>query len=249
MACHSKIVLDVVPFYGGIENIYIPYSYLDRSILGYQHWYAFRENYEETLPDGSVARALDPKHLARKVSPFTTLAYQRFLAERRSFVECITTDSEADSYQRKKADLFDSDRSAGRIVTALADFAHAFGSRTKTFLELVSSLSGSTLALTNLSVYADRARKACADAGYSVTCRSYHDDYRDVYSFDNIIYLESPIVKPYLLLDVEARVRKDANVFHMIGDAKVDEYLSGRIKSHIAEIEDFVSALWSAKNG
>src|SRR5579859_23619 len=51
-----KILVDIVPFTAQIQYLYCPLALISRTILGYQHWYSFRENNSELLADGSIVR-------------------------------------------------------------------------------------------------------------------------------------------------------------------------------------------------
>lgn len=249
-----RLILDIAPFYGDIRSIYFPFSYLDRQILGYQHWYAFRENNLEEALNGKVVGAHDVGLLAGKVAPHSRITFPDLMAAHRKFVECRTTLIEAVTYADKRENLFARYRSPGPIITRLADCAHGFESRLQTFQDLVSSLDGHVLVLTNLATAknagcARKARTAAALAGKPVTARTYYDACMDVDQFDHVVFLESPIVRGYLLLDVEARVRPDARVWHMVGDAKVDAFLSSRIRGEMSAMNEFVRALWEAQDG
>ncbi len=246
-----RLVLDIAPFHGAIRSIYFPFSYLDRAILGYQHWYAFRPNNLEEAVNGEPVEAHDAALIAGKVAPHSAIAYQRLLASQRRWVECVTTPEEEARYAARREELFATHKTPGPIVTRLADTTHAFESRMTVFRDLVSELSGSVLALTNLAdaKHAGSARKArfeALKAGREVTARSYYDDCADVAAFDHVVYLESPIVNSHLLLDVEARVRPDAQVWHFTADAKVDVFLSSRIREEMTVMNEFAAALWSA---
>jgi hypothetical protein len=99
--------------------------------------------------------------------------------------------------------------------------------------------------LTNLKSYAKAAEKIASDAGLDITATSYQLGVDG--DFDNCIYLESPIVKSYYLLDIESRLRPDCRVFHILGDTKVDQYLYKALIDEITQIDEFTQELSSAK--
>jgi hypothetical protein len=240
MQTRIRAVVDVVPFTLATEYVYTPYSYLGRALLGYPHYYAFRENYAELAPDGRRVRAHDPDVIARKVAPVSHIEYECFTRPRET-VECPVTPEEAARYAALRAELFARERSPQRIVTALADLVHAFDSRLERLREYASGLDGPVLALTNLGTYAEQARRVAG-----VRAVSYQGFVGVPEGTAHVIYLESPIVKSYLLLDVEAALPPGVEVHHFRGDSKVDLYLAGRLDRELGQIDDLAIHLREA---
>lgn len=237
-----KALVDIVPFTLDIEHLYTPLSYLDRSILGYAHNYAFRENYQELGDDGIVRNAHDFDVLAQKMKSVCRISYDGFLCRNRHLIECSTTDEEKVCYAQRREGLFGKETNPGRIVTRLADTVHAFDSRLKCLVDLLSELQGSTVVYTNLASYAKRAENEAKRAGFQVKATSYQLGTQE--RFDNVIYLESPIVNSYYLLDAEAALRPDCNVHHFRGDTKVDLYLYGQIDHELQQIDGLTKELY-----
>lgn len=238
-------VVDIVPFTLAIEYIYTPMAFLGRDILGYAHYYAFRENYHEVDEQGVTCRAHDYKILAPKVATVSDIGYSGFLNPRRQTVLAQSSDSENLEYQEVRDRLFASDLAGSKVVTRLADCVHAFQSRTDTLLEVLGGLQGSSLVLTNLSSYAQRLNTIFKSAGFT---RAHATSYQMARAsgFDNIVYHEAPIVKSYLLLDVEAAAHEGVNIVHIRGDSKVDSYLYDLLHSEINQINAFTEVLHEA---
>lgn len=244
--CPVKALADIVPFTLDIQYLYTPFSILGRDILGYSHYYAFRENYNEVDADGNMRFSHDFDLLSDKIAPFVEIDYPQFLCRDRQTVEAPIADSEMSQYQQVRDELFKAKEfSPQRVVTKLADMVHAFESRQKTLIDLVARLKGKTVVLTNLASYAKQAQKACKDAGLEVTATSYQ--LGTIGDFDNCIYLESPIVKTYFLLDVESRMRDNCKVFHVLGNSKVDQHLHRTLIDELNQINDFTQELYRAK--
>ena len=242
-----KAVIDIVPFTLDIEYLYTPYSYLGRDILGYAHYYAFRENYHEMDVQGQVRNALDFDLLAAKVEPYSEIDYSAFLCLNRQTISFESSQKEHDSYQAKRDELFAKDDFSPRVaITELADLAHSFKSRKDALIQLLGTLTGKTLILANLSGYAKKAEKAAHKAGFTDVVATSYQLGADG-DFDNCIYLESPIVKSYFLLDAESKLSSDCNVFHLLGDTKVDQYLYGKLEDELSQINQFTKELYRAK--
>jgi len=249
MQVGHRALVDIVPFTLDVQYLYTPFCYLGRDILGYSHYYAFRENYYEKGEDGIVRSAHDLDVLAAKIASVSDVTYDAFLCRDRATVKCPMTDAEQDEYAARKAELFTKYKSPRKIITRLADAAHAFQSRTDALLALLSELRGHTVIYANLGTYAKKARAAARNAGVDngATFTSYQAGV--IGEFDNCIYLESPIVKSYFLLDAESRLPNHCRVFHFLSDAKVDVYLHGELDHELRQIDGLAQELHKLKNG
>lgn len=241
-----KAIIDIVPFTLDIQYLYTPFSHLGREILGYAHYYAFRENYHEADSNGVTRFSHDFDLLAEKVAPYSEIDYGSFLCPSRGVVSFASTTEEMASYQALRDKLFEAKTFSPSVtITKLADHAHALGSRSTALLNLLSRLTGRTVILTNLKSYAQATQRAVNAAGLEAVATSYQLGFSG--DFDNCIYLESPIVKSYYLLDVESRLRSDCKAFHILGDTKVDQYLYKALIDEITQIDKFTQELSHAK--
>ena len=250
----DRILTDIVPFTESVEYLYTPYSYLGREILGYPHWYAFRENYQEIDASGKVVNALDFDVLARKAATVTRIDYAHFLAQDRHVVPVTETDGELTRYADKRELLFakaaentEGNYSPQKIITRLADLTHSFDSRMRALLDLAATLKGETVIFTNLLSYAKTAQRALKAAGHD-HCRatSYQIGDPGISTARNVVYMESPIVHAFYFLDVESAIRDDCSVYHMLGETGVDKHLHTLITHEITQIDGFTTALWEA---
>lgn len=249
MQVQTKAIVDIVPFTEDIQYLYTPLSFLSRSILGYAHYYAFRENYQEMDEAGIIRSAHDYDVLAGKMKGVCQCDYNGFMLRNRTVVDCPITADEQAQYDARREELFGVEKSPQRIVTRLADTAHAFQSRTDRLLDVLAECAGQTLVLCNLASYAKRAQAAAKSAGFrNVMTTSYQVAMREeLASFDNVVYLESPIVNSYYLLDVEAALPTHCNVYHFLGDAKVDKYLFSEIDRELRQIHGLTKELYRVR--
>lgn len=244
----AKAIVDIVPFTLDIQYLFQPMHYLGRDLLGYAHYYAWRENYHEMDESGQVRKAHDFDLVASKIKGVVQIDYPQFLCPQRQTIEFQSTASELEQYAALKAELFEAEEFSPQVtITKLADFAHSLQSRTDALLDLLSTLPGSTLVYTNLSDYAKRAVSTAKKAGFKITGTSYQVG--STKQFDNVIYLESPIVKSYFLLDAESRIQGDCNVYHLLGDTKVDRYLYGQLVHELTQINEFTKELYCVSRG
>jgi len=260
MQIEHKAVVDIVPFTLDIQYLYTPLAYLDRAILGYAHYFAWRENYYEQDGDGLVHSSHDFDIVAGKMKSACRITYPAFLCQNRKTVDVESTEQEKRAYAEKKEQLFAKYTTPQPIVTRLADLTHAFDSRSDRLVELLATLRGKTLVLTNLGIYAKRLRKRLRDAGIKqVRITSYqHGVPRQKRragqlpfsmpedNYQNCIYFESPIVKSYFLLDVESLLSPDCAIFHFRSDMKVDRHLYGLLDHELRQIDGLTKELYHA---
>lgn len=224
-------MVDVTPFCESIESLYMTWRYIDRTILGYQHHYAFAGGHYEKHGD-KIVSSLDFDLNASKIAPHCELRKSP-VRSNRQVITCKYTDEEQQEYQEKRASLFSTKKSPQPIITGLADLVHAFETRRKAILDCSS---GNTLVVVNVNSYArwfkDRGRNACTYAK-SV----------DPSAFDRIVFAEPPIVYTYRRLHIESKASDDCEVVDVRGDSKVDTYLCDRIAKETGDIGRFCRIL------
>lgn len=239
--CGSVYITDIVPFTLSIEYIYCTYALISRGILGYPHYYAWRENYQE-LVDGVICGSHDHHVVARKVADFSSVDYPCFTESTRRIVEYSQTDQERIDYQLLKTSLFSTETSPTRIVTALADHDHATESRLKCVLSALDGLTDTSV-YCNLQSYATKLNKAIRKAGLKASAYSYA---KGATSAHNIVYAEAPIVKSYLMLDAESQLNPET-ITHIRGSSGVCNYLNNRLFEEIGAIDGFTRELYKRR--
>ena len=121
-------VVDDHPFMGKRKMFwfYFPWSFFDKSLLGYPHSYAFRdaeptENYDP----------YDPDMLAQKVSSATKIDYKRFFNFEIEEVDYELTIEEHEEYQKLKEKLFEEEKDHRPIIRKLKEFVDKTESKQK----------------------------------------------------------------------------------------------------------------------
>jgi hypothetical protein len=224
-------------------------SFLGKDILGFSSYHAWKEGYQEIDGAGLVRSSHDFELVAEKLKEFCGIDYSAFKQPDRTIVEFESTRSEHEQYEALKTEIFSAvDFEPGPAITRLADLVHAFDTRIGTLVDLVSTLEGSTLLYTNLKSYATKALAAAKKAGLKgVSATSYQIGSAE--KFDNVIYLESPIVNRHFFLEAEANIQNGANVYHFRGDTKVDNLLYDETAMRLDEVHNFTEELYRAIHG
>lgn len=234
-----RILVDIVPFTADVQYLYCPLAFIDRGILGYQHWYSYRENNLEGTPEGPV-RAFDYQILARKLAPHVEIDYAEFVGAQVQTVDCPMDPTEAAEYQALRDRLFAENRTASPIITTLADWTNIRPTRYAVLRDLLTGLSGRTVICTNLASHNRRLEKVVS----GVDVKSFYDSNGDEHQYDNVILFEAPIVRGYLFLDVLANIRPDCNVYlFRCPNATVDKLLYKRMHGEFTGINGFTKIL------
>jgi len=234
-----KLLVDIVPFTADVQFLYCPLAFIDRGVLGYQHWYSFRENNLEETVEGPV-RAFDYHLLARKLAPNAGIDYEEFVGSQVQTIDCQLTAGEASEYQILRDRLFAENKTASPIITALADWTNIRPDRYAKLREILSGLTGRTVCYTNLGGHNQRLRKAIP----GIEAKSFYDANGDEDQFDNIILFEAPIVRGYLFLDVLANVRSDCKIFFFRANTTVDKLLYNRMHGEYVALNEFSRVLY-----
>lgn len=233
-----KVMIDIVPFTSGVEYLYSPLAFIDRGILGYQHWYSYRENNWEQQGNNRV-RAHDFDLLAAKLAEHADIDYADFLGNQVVTVDCSMTKFEAAEYKQLRDRMFEENKTASPIITTLADWTNIRESRYAALGSLLTR-PGNTAVYTNLAGHNKRLQKRFP----GVNAKSFYDTNGDEGQYDRVILFETPIVRGYLFLDVIANVRPDCEIYIFRSDSTVDRMLYKRVFEEYNQINALASALY-----
>lgn len=222
-------LLDATPFCESIESLYITWRYVDRQILGYQHHYAFAGGHAERHGD-KIVSSLDFDLNVSKIAPHCRIE-KNPVRENRRVVRCEHTLAERQAYRDNRERLFATKKTPQPIITELADLVHAFDSRWK----VVESFRGA-IVIVNLDSYAHRYRQRGFVAG------TYAKP-PNVTQAKKIVFAEPPIVYTHRRLHIEMAAPVDCEIIDVRGDAKIDDYLGGRIDQETRDVGLFCRKL------
>ena len=240
--CKQKFLIDIIPFSTEIKYLYLPWSYLDRSVIGHQHFYAFRENNFEQTESGRTVRSHNFGHLASKLAPHTIIDYEKFFTQEKELVEYKLNEEEREGYQEKKEKLFKEYNNPQPIITRLADYTNTRQSGYQELIKLVQQLGGDTIIYTNLKKH----NKKISNLFSTLRVRTYYTANGDEGNADNIILFETPITKGYLFLDVVTNLKPSCKVYIFKSDAKIDGYLYRKMRDEYDALNKFASKLKEA---
>lgn len=242
-AVQSVYLVDIIPFCEDIQYLYMPWRYINRSILGYAHYYAFRENYAEMQADGTIVRAHDHGHLSKKLAPHCRVERPAALIAQRQRIEVSSSEAEQKDYSELRNQLFEIHTTPQPIITRLADYSHASASRRALVCDVARSSPGRSAIICNLSAYASWYRSQLRDI--HAICCTYNKPDKNLTECDRVIYAEPPIVQSFRIFDIEALLPLSAHAVRIQGALKVDVYLDERLTKELSQIDAFTRTLWS----
>lgn len=226
-------LVDAVPFYGSIDNLYLPLRYVSRDILGYQHHYAFAGGHAE-IHEGKIVSAHDYQLNAKKLAPHCTITSNPL--KRSRVIECVYSDEELRAYQDYRNSLFATKTTAQPIITGLADLMHGTTTRRNVVLD---SVPKDGIVVVNLESYAATYRSHGVRAGT-------YSKRPDVSNASSIVFAEPPIVYTHRRIQIEASAPPTVEIIDITGNSKIDSFLFGRIMEERNNISRFCEALLNA---
>ena len=235
----NKIIIDSVPFASEIEFLYVPLSYIDRNILGYQHYYSFRENNSEVY-QGKQWRSHDFELNAKKMSGIAYQEYQSFLdgIEIKTH-EVALTQEEKDGYEKKKEDCFKKYDRFNPIVTALSDYSNMRESVYEKIGEVLQNINGEAVLYTNIKTHNKYLKKRFPN----VNVRTFYDVNGDEQNYKNIILCEVPIARAYLFTDVLSRLNVETTVHIIKPNVPAIKLLYNRMNTEYTQLDEFTKIL------
>lgn len=235
----NKIIIDSVPFASEIEFLYVPLSYIDRNILGYQHHYSFRENNSEVY-QGKQWRSHDFELNAKKMSGIAYQEYQSFLdgIEIKTH-EVALTQEEKDGYEKKKEDCFKKYDRFNPIVTALSDYSNMRESVYEKIGEVLQNINGEAVLYTNIKTHNKYLKKRFPN----VNVRTFYDVNGDEQNYKNIILCEVPIARAYLFTDVLSRLNVETTVHIIKPNVPAIKLLYNRMNTEYTQLDEFTKIL------
>ena len=229
MKIGNVTIFDSMPFTLGIEYLYTPFSYMGRDILGFPHWYAFREGYSELSESGDIVNSLSSVALSQKIKPYVRCDYQSFAPKDASVIQHGYSNQELKGYQQVKSDSFQKHTTPSPIITSLADYANATKSRLECIEKVV--LPGDAVFF-NLASSATKAQKVLPKGAKAY---SYAKPPSETPA--RVVIAEPSIANDYQQFDAEALSEK---VLYIKGSAPVDNYLWGRVDMVRQQIDDLI---------
>lgn len=224
---NNVLVMDVVPFYTEPYEIFYPFFFLDKSILGYNSYNSFKANHMEEKADGEIAPAHSFGVLKEKLKGFYQQDYSSFFVPR-EIIKWEMAQGERERYAEVVGNLGDGYSNPIKIMTKAADTVNLFQSKADVLSSLVEELNGAIAVVINILSYEKRIR-GMMSSKKDITFKTFHDsDYTSFAQYDHVVFYDNIIVKPHNVFYIEPYIRGKAYCF-LEPTSKIDQKLYERV--------------------
>lgn len=206
------IVTDVVPFYTEPSEIFYPFYFLGKGILGYNSYSAFASNNLEEGEDGEMLGAHSFEILKGKIKDYYLQDYPKFFNERTIHNFELTPDEVA-AYEQKKKEESDSFTNPIKLFNACSTQINLVESRFEAINQLTKARTGKKgcVVINAGGIYPRMYLKRMENK--LVDFKTIHSDPSEFKGYDYVILAEMPIVKPFNWIYIEAVL--DAEVIQL----------------------------------
>jgi hypothetical protein len=238
------IVTDVVPFYTEPYEIFYPFYFLGKEILGYNSYNTFKANHFEEKQDGEIGYAHSFEVLREKMKDYYVQDYKEFFKER-TILEWSISESETSQYLElkdkiKSADSFNPIKS----ITKVADFVNLTNTKAALVNELLGTLQGRKAIVLNTLMYAKAISGKLKRKNYEII--SYHEENLEKFSnYDSIIFYDNIIIKPHNVFYIEPFIKGNCYIL-LEKTTNVDSYLFNRV--HHNDLRKKLSLFYDKRN-
>ncbi len=104
--CYKKILIDAYPYEVDKYRIYYPYSFFDKSLLGYSHSYAIERDINNYEDDDSLPNPFVIEDIVKMIAPATFINYSKLF--KFEIIEHVhkVTEEQLKGYEELKEELF-----------------------------------------------------------------------------------------------------------------------------------------------
>lgn len=206
---NNIIVTDVVPFYTEPHEIFYPFWFLGKEILGYNSYNTFKANHFEEKVNGEIALAHSFEILKDKIKDYYVQDYKFFFKERR-VIEWGMSEENKEIYLSNKSNALEKYNNPIQMKTAFADFVNLLKEKADVVKPLIK---GSTCLVVNYIPYSKKIKSFFEFEQFEIL--SYHErDLSKFKKYDTIIFYDNIIVKPHTLFYLESYIK--GNVYNLI---------------------------------
>jgi hypothetical protein len=193
------IVTDVVPFYTEPHEIFYPFWFLGKEILGYNSYHSFKANHWEEHKSGAVSSAHSFEILRDKIKEFYVQDYDDFFSNVR-FYPFSMTEAERRQYENIKQKAGENFSNPIKLYSDVSEAINLIDSRYNAANTLLKKLVQGTVfdvpkvvIVNNSAAYISRHRKRLGCYNFL----TFHDKPSLFEPYKIAVLLQLPVVKPY----------------------------------------------------
>ncbi|GHT33520.1 hypothetical protein FACS189434_07830 [Bacteroidia bacterium] len=221
---NNIIVTDIVPFYSEPHEIFYPFWFLGKEILGYNSLNTFRANHLEEKADGTIDFAHSFNILKDKIKDYYVQDYDNFFSNLK--FECFEANEfEKDMYESAKAKAKENFTNPIKFYNDISPVINMCLSRYECINQLLHTLDRKkTVLVNNCSSFQNRHKKEII---FEVDFLTFHSELSLFDKYENIVFMQMPVVKPMNLFYL---LQKNKNLFQIVlNDNKLEDYYKQKI--------------------
>jgi hypothetical protein len=216
---NNIIVTDVVPFYTEPSEIFYPFWFLGKTILGYNSYNSFKSNHLEEKVDGSLDYSHSFSVLKTKIQDYYVQDYENFF-DNVEIVDFTMSKAEAANYERAKKQASEDFTNPIKLYSDVSEHINLIDSRYAAAQGVVSGLLGKDLfrraevvVVNNSRSYIVRHRKRLGNINFL----TFHDAPEDFAKYSDVVFMQLPVVKPYNIFYILCNPSKFYQL-HLVGN-------------------------------
>lgn len=200
---NNIIVTDVVPFYTEPSEIFYPFYFLGKGILGYNNYSAFASNNLEETKDGEILDAHSFDILKEKIKDYYIQDYECFFSERLVY-DFELSEFEIERYNDRKEKESDNYSNPIKLFNACSEEINLTESRFEAVNKLtIDRVNKKGCIVINCGgifpkMYLKRMQNK------NIDFKTIHSDISEFKGYDYVILAEMPIVKSYNWIYIES---------------------------------------------
>lgn len=195
---NNIIVTDVVPFYTEPHEIFFPFWFLGKDILGYNSYNTFKANHFEEKEDGSIDTAHSFSVLREKINDYYVQDYYMFFNNRKLLEWTMSQESRL-KYNENKIGALDKYNNPIKMKTAFADFVNLLKEKAEVVKPLIEKR---TCFVINYIPYSKKIKSFFDFEQFEIL--SYHETNHKLFSeYDTVIFYDNIIIKQHNLFYIE----------------------------------------------
>lgn len=199
---NNIIVMDVVPFYTEPHEIFYPFWFLGKEILGYNSYNTFKANHLEEKKDGSLDMAHSFEVLRDKIKDYYIQDYRCFWNER-TLIKWQMNQESKSKYELNKKNALGKYNNPIKMKTAFADFVNLLNDKADVVKPVIKD---KTCFVINYLPYSKKIKSFFDFEQFDII--SYHESNLSLFSqYDTIIFYDNIIVKQHSLFYIEPHLK------------------------------------------
>lgn len=221
------IVIDVVPFYTEPYEIFYPFWFLGKEILGYNSYNTFKANHFEEKEDGSIDTAHSFSILKDKIKDFYVQDYDCFF-KKRQIIKWEMDNKEVLDYENEKKLRSENFSNPIKLYNACSVRINLIETKFKLIGEITKELKKACIVINCGGIYPKMFLKYMDNK--NVDFLTIHSNPKDFEKYETIIVAEMPIVKTQNWIYIESNFKQNQKIIQLeLENNKLEKYFNTKI--------------------